>query len=370
MNTQPTFNAKIMDLPIMKTLGDGQIVKGVTNFRTGEKPLYNLLKIGVYGAIAYGIWTYVLPIAFVALGQMIALAITGVIALFLVLAAPAIFSWLRILTRMLHKTAIKYDPFAQLEKERQKLIANQTTFRIAKQNIESLKQDMGINAEKCKKDVETGDDSQRLIRAKVEQIKAKMEAMIAEMGPIAKTEDDYVNLASEYQKKLAEYQRTLNKVQQSKDFMEKYKAREAVMRKMGQKLKMVETAMEIKIADFDATVEFLKTDYEFAQKSNAATYAAKSAIGFSSGWERDYALEVIAESIASDTAMTSGNLKDIENLTSNYNLDSDDLYASLNLIADKLSVGDISADFKAYENPDYVLTSKDKRNVGGFENMF
>lgn len=370
MSTQPTFNAKIMDLPIMKNLGENQIAKSVTNFRTGEKPLYNGLKLVTYGAIGYGVWTYVLPVAFVALGQMIALAITGGIALFLVLAAPAIFSWLRIAARALHKTAIKYDPFAQLEKEKQKLIANQTTFRIAKQNIASLKQDMGINADKCKKEVETGDDNQRLIRAKVDQIKAKMEAMIAELGPSAKTEDDYVNLASEFQKKLAELQRTLNKVNQSKDFMEKYKAREAVMKKMGQKLTMVETAMEIKIADFDATVEFLKTDYEFAQKSNAATYAAKSAIGFSSGWERDYALEVIAESIATDTAMTSGNLKDIENLTSNYNLDSDDLYNNLSLIADKLDVGNVGADFKAYENPDYVLTSKDKQNVGGFGDMF
>lgn len=370
MNTQPTFNAKIMDLPIMKSLGEGQIVKKVNNFRTGEKPLYNILKIGTYGAIAYGVWTYILPMAFVALGQMIALAITGVIALFLILAAPAIFAWLRIVARFLHKTAIKFDPFEQLEKERQKRYQNQTTFRIAKQNITALMQDMAINAENCKTDVENGSKNITLIRGKVDQIKAKMEEMVAKMGQAAKTEDEYVQLASQYQKKVAELQRTINKVKQSEDFMVKYKSREQVMKKMSHKLVMVETAMEIKNADFDATIEFLKTDYEFAKKSNAATYAAKSAIGFTSGWERDYALEVIAESIAEDTAMTFGSLKDIENLTSDYNLDSDDLYNNLSLIADKMSIENLETDFKAYNNPDYVMTSKDKLNTGGWGEMF
>lgn len=133
---------------------------------------------------------------------------------------------------------------------------------------------------------------------------------------------------------------------------------------------MVEGAMENKIADFDATVEFLKKDYDFAQKSNAATYAAKSALGFASGWERDYALEVIAETIASDTANTFGNLKDIERLTSNYDLNSDDLFANLNLIADSMNYETLDADFKAYNNPDYVPTSKDLKNSGGWGEMF
>ena len=171
-------------------------------------------------------------------------------------------------------------------------------------------------------------------------------------------------------KVVSESQRVINKEQQSKLFMDKYKSREIVMKKMTHKLQMVEIQMENKILDFDATVDFLKTDYEFAQKSNAATYAAKSAIGFNNGWERDYALEVIAESIANDTAMTCGNLKDIESLTSNYNLDSDDLYANLELVANRLQVNDGMTDFKQYNNPDYGLTEKDKRHAGGIADRF
>lgn len=370
MSTQPTFNAKIMELPYMKSLGENQIAKSVNNFRTGEKPLYNGLKLATYGAIGYGVWTYVLPVAFVALGQIIALAITAGIALVLFFAAPAIFAWLRIAARALHKTAIKYKPFEQLERERQKIIANQVTFRVAKQNIMNLTQDMGLNADKSKEDVENGNREIIMLRGKVDQIKAEMEGMISSMGQSAKTEDKYVMLATKYQKTVGDYKRTIDRVKQSDDFMNKYKVREQVMRKMSHKLMMVEGAMENKIADFDATVEFLKKDYDFAQKSNAATYAAKSALGFASGWERDYALEVIAETIASDTANTLGNLKDIERLTSNYDLNSDDLFANLNLIADSMNYETLDADFKAYNNPDYVPTSKDLKNSGGWGEMF
>jgi hypothetical protein len=85
------------------------------------------------------------------------------------------------------------------------------------------------------------------------------------------------------QKTLAEGQRVANRLNQQKDFVQKYGSRAAIMKKMGQKLTMVETVMDIKIQDFDATVDMLKKDYEFGQKSNAATTAAKNAMGFTKG---------------------------------------------------------------------------------------
>lgn len=376
-STQPTFNTKIMDLPIMRNLGENQIAKSVTNFRTGEKPLYNVVRYGAYGVAGFLAWTFLLPVLtpIVAgtLGlawMMVQLGLAAVIMVALFTLWPAFSAWMRIFARMLHKTAIKYKPFEQLEREKQKLIANQMTFRVAKQNIANLSQDMGINADKCKKEVEVSGRNIEVLKGSVEQIKTAMEQLVASQGPAVKTEDDYVNLAVKFNAKVGDLKRAIKQAESSNDYMMKYKAREAVMKKMNNKLKMVEGAMEEKIADFDQTVKFLKDDYDFAQKSNAATYAAKSAIGFSSGWERDYAFEVIAESIAQDTAMTAGNLRDIESLTSNYNLDSDELYANLSLIADKMDFSNIDADFKAYNNPDYQLTTTDRKNVGGFGEMF
>ena len=134
---------------------------------------------------------------------------------------------------------------------------------------------------------------------------------------------------------------------------------------------MVETGMDIKISDFDVTVEMLKKDYATGQKLNAATSAAKSVLGFSSDWERDYALEVITSTINSDIAISAGNFKDIENLTSNYDLNSDELFDNLNAIADKMQSGtDLTPQAKKYNNPDYVLTSDDKSKSNGFGDMF
>jgi hypothetical protein len=64
------------------------------------------------------------------------------------------------------------------------------------------------------------------------------------------------------------------------------------------------------------------------------------------------------------------NFKDIETLTSNYDLNSDELFENLNAIADKISTGnDPIVTAKKYNNPDYVLTQDDK-SKSQFGEMF
>lgn len=367
----PTLNANLASLPMFKNYTQDEIVTKVDNFRKGEKSLFWFLKLGALGALAYLSWVYVLPPIFQAVGQYLALAATGIMIVGTILAAPAIFSWLRILARQIHKSAIKYEPFAQLEIERQKMLDNQRTFRVAKSNISQLKQDMEIEASNSEKEASAGQTKILALQGKCEKLKADMDNMVKTKGVEAKSDDEYVNKAAELQKSLAEVQRVINKLNQAKDFVQKYGTRAAIMKKMGQKLTMVETAMEIKISDFDATVEMLKKDYAFGQKANAATTAAKSALGFTKGWEFDYALEVVTSTISADIALTAGNLKDIETLTTNYTLDSDELFANLNQIADKIKVGqDIVPDAKQYSNPDYTITQSDKMKSGGFGELF
>jgi len=369
--TKTTLNANLAELPILKHFNENEITTKVDTFRKGEKNLYWFLKLAVFGAIGYLAWTYVLPPVFQAIGQMLAVAATGVMIVGLVIAAPVIIKGIRTLTRSLHKSIIRYDPFGQLEIERQKMIENQNTFRIAKSNIAQLKQEMEVEAANSEKEAEAGQTRILTLQGKAEKIKVDMDNMVKAKGVEAKSDDEYVNKASDLQKTLAEAQRVANKLTQAKDFVQKYGSRAAIMKKMGQKLTMVETAMEIKVSDFDATVEMLKKDYEFGQKSNAATSAAKSALGFTKGWEFDYALDVVTSTISADIAITAGNLKDIETLTSNYTLDSDELFANLNQIADKIKVGnDIVPQAKQYSNPDYQLTSSDKIKSGGFGEMF
>lgn len=366
----PTLNANIMNLPMMKNYSSEQIVTNIDNFRKGEKNLFWFLKAAFFLGVGYLTWTYVLPPVMVALGQFLALAATGIAVLTLVFMLPVIIKGIRALTRTLHKSVIKYDPFGQLEITRQKMIANQATFRIAKGNLKMLEQEMANEKIRCNEEAEKGEKEVIRLRGKAEQIKADMQAMEAKMGVAAKSEDAWVDLAAELQKTLAKATQVANKMNQSKDFTVKFGTRQNVLKKVNQKLVMVETSMDIKISDFDATVDMLKTDYATGQKLNAATTAAKNAMGFSSDWERDYALEVITSTISNDIAISSGNFKDIENLTQNFDLNSDEMFANLDAIADKIQTGANDIDIKKYNNIDYKLTSEDKAKSNGFGDMF
>lgn len=369
--TATAFKANLSELPILKHFDQNEIATKVDSFRKGEKGLFWFFKLAALIGVGYLTWTYVLPPVFQAIGQFLAVAATGILIIAGVIMAPVIVKGIRLFTRSIHKALIKYDPFAQLEIERQKMLDNQRTFRTAKQNIASLKTEMEVEASKAEKEAETGQTRIIALQGKAEKIKMEMDSMVQTMGVAAKSEDDYVNRASELQKILAEAQRVANKLNQSKDFVQKYGSRAAIMKKMGQKLTMVETVMDIKIQDFDATIDMLKKDYEFGQKSNAATTAAKSAMGFTKGWEFDYALDVVTSTIANDIAITAGNLRDIETLTSNYSLDSDELYANLNAVADKIKVGqDVIPEAKQYSNPEYTLSQSDRVKSGGFGDLF
>jgi hypothetical protein len=369
--TATSFKANLSELPILKHFDKNEITTKVDNFRKGEKGMFWFFKLAALIGVGYLTWTYVLPPVFQAIGQFMAVAATGILIVAVIIMAPVILKGIRLFTRAIHKALIKYDPFAQLEIEKQKMLENQRTFRTAKGNIASLKTEMEVEAANAEKEAETGQTRIIALQGKAEKIKMEMDSMVQTMGVSAKSEDDYVNRASELQKILAEAQRVANKLNQSKDFVQKYGSRAAIMKKMGQKLTMVETVMDIKIQDFDATVDMLKKDYEFGQKSNAATSAAKSAMGFTKGWEFDYALDVVTSTIANDIAITAGNLRDIETLTSNYSLDSDELYANLNAVADKIKVGqDIIPEAKQYSNPEYTLTQSDRVKSGGFGDLF
>jgi len=366
----PNLNANIMNLPMMKNYSSEQIVTNVDNFRKGEKNLFWFLKAGFFLGLGYLVWTYVLPPIMVALGQFLALAATGIAIVALIMMLPVIIKGIRALTRTLHKSVIRYDPFGQLEITRQKMIANQATFRIAKGNLKMLEQEMANEKVRCNEEAEKGEKEVIRLRGKAEQIKADMQAMEAKMGMAAKGEDAWVDMAAELQKTLAKATQVANKMNQSRDFTVKFGTRQNVLKKVNQKLVMVETSMDIKISDFDATVDMLKTDYATGQKLNAATTAAKNAMGFSSDWERDYALEVITSTISNDIAISSGNFKDIENLTQNFDLNSDEMFANLDAIADKIQTGGTDIDIKKYNNIDYKLTSEDKAKSNGFGDMF
>ena len=364
-------NSKVSSLPILKHFESSDLGKSVNSFRKNEKGMYNIFKLLILGAVLYFSWVYVLPPVFQAIGEFMAIAATGVLIVLTIFMLPVILKGIRMLTRKTHKLLIKHDPFAVLEEQKVKMQQNKRKFQMAKGKIVALKQDMEVEADASEKKAKALETKIIAQQAKAEKYKMTMEEMVKKEGMSAKGTDEYVNTHSEFLKVVSDASRKGHELEQEKNFVKKYGTRAAIMKKFSQKLLMVETSMDIKILDFDATIDILKKDYMFAQKAREATDTAKSAMLFTEGWELEYAMDVVVTTIAEDIAITAGNLNDIDSLTSTYAMDSDELYANLDMLANNINTGkDPIASARDYSNPEYKLTHEDKINSGGFGDVF
>jgi len=371
MNTEA--KSHVLDLPILKHFDDekGEISLNPNNWRNGEKGLNAILKIALFAGLGFATWIYILPPLFTALGQIIALAGVAVFLIFFIMMLPVIFKGLRGLTRKIHKSLIKHDPFGELQEQKQKMIKNRAVFKNSKAKIKALKNNMEAESYKAEKEAKDFQTQVVSLQKHAQKIKSEMERIVAEKGSKGKDTDEYVELHSALAKKLSQSQRISHQLEQSKNFIKKYGTRANVMGKLDRKLTLAGTAIDIKISDFEVTIKMLEKEYQFAKTAKEATDGAKSAMHFTKDWELEYALDVITETIAMDIAKTQENLSDIDSLTSKYDVDSDELYAQLDTLAGKIETGkDYIPESKNYNNPNYKFTAEDKQESGGFGNMF
>lgn len=359
----------LMELPILKHFDEskGEIAINQEKYRKGEKTMFGIVTLAVLAVVAYFTWTFALPIIFTTLGYIIAaVMIVGAFIMW-----PVIKKGLRFLTRKMHETLIQYNPFGELEEQKEKMIANRDLFKSQKAKLKALKSEMEQEAMKAEKDAKSYQENVLTLKAQSEKLKVAMETLVAQKGPAAKDTDDYVSLQSELAKRLSNSQRIAHQYEQSKSFIQKYGSRANVLGKLDRKLTLAGTAIDIKIEDFDVTISMLRKEHEFAKNARAATESAKSAMLFTKDWELDYALEVVTGTIAQDIANTTENLTDIDSLTAQYSVDSDELFARLDTLADKIEAGENNVpDAKKYTNPNYKLDADDKANSGGFGDIF
>jgi hypothetical protein len=364
----------LLELPILKHFDEskGEIaLKSSDALKKNEKSLFWFLNLALIGAGAYLTWTYIIPPLFTMLGQAIALTATGLFLVFLVFMFPVIMKAMRFATRSLHRTLIQNNPFSELEEQKQKMIKNREVFKNTKAKLKGLKNEMEIEASKAEKEAKEYQESVLSLQRQAEKLKTGMDELVKANGVAAKDTDEYVAFQSELAKKLSDSQRISTQYEQSKSFINKYGVRANVLGKMDRKLTLAGTAIDIKIADFDATITMLRKEYEFAKNAKAATESAKSAMMFTKEWELEYALEVVTSTIAQDIARTSENLIDIDSLTSQYSVDNDELYSRLDSLADKIKTGENTIpDANKYSSPNYKMTKDDKQNSGGFGDIF
>lgn len=363
----------LLELPILKHFDEskGEIALSSNALKKGEKSIFWILAMGLLGVGGYLTWTYIIPPLFTMLGQAIALSATGVFLIFLVMMFPVIMKGLRFTTKNLHKALIQSNPFNELEEQKQKMVKNREVFKNTKAKLKGLKNEMEIEATKSEKEAKSFQEEVLSLQRQSEKLKSAMDEMVRINGAGAKDTDEYVALQSELARKLSDSQRISNQYEQSKSFIQKYGVRANVLGKMDRKLMLAGTAIDIKIADFDATVVMLKKEFEFAKNAKEATESAKSAMMFTKDWELEYALEVVTSTIALDIARTSENLIDIDALTSKYSVDNDELYSRLDSLADQIKTGDNTIpDSTKYTSPNYKITKDDKLNSGGFGDIF
>jgi hypothetical protein len=364
-------NSSMQNLPILKHFESSDIGKSVDAFRKGEKGMFYFIKLAALGAVLYFSWVYVLPPVFQAIGQFMAIASTLILIVLAVIMMPVIIKALRRFTRFTHKMVIKHDPFGELEDQKSKMQANKKKFQMSKGKINNLKHEMEVGADESEKKAKLLETKIVSEQAKASKLKSQMEEMVKSQGPSGKGTDLYVDLHSKFLTIVASASRRGHELQQEKDFVQKYGTRAAIMKRFSQKLRMVETSMDIKILDFDTTIVILKKDYALAQSMRSATDSVRETMTFADGWEVEYALDVVTTTIAQDIARTAGNLQDIDSLTANYSMDSEELYAGLDALANDIKVGkDPVASAKSYSSPDYIPTHDDKMKSGGFGEVF
>jgi hypothetical protein len=362
---------KMLQLPILKHFDASDLTLTNKKYRPGEKQTTSVITLVVFAAVGYLTWVYILPPVFKAIGELIALAITAIGVVLLILLAPLIFKALRGFARHLNKLFIKYNPFGELENQKQKMIANRENFKKAKTKIKALKSNMETEAVKSEQEAKNFQTHVLELQKKAESLKNKLAELERNLGEKAKETDEYVEFQAEQLKVLSEAQRVSNQLDQSTSFIQKYGVRANIMGKLDRKLTLVQTAMDIKISDFETSIKMLEKEYEFAASAKDATEQAKSAMLFTKSWELDYALDVVTNTIAMDISTTQENLTDLDTLTSKYSLDSDELYSKLDTLADKIKTGQNAIpDANKFNNPNYKLTPNDKANSGGFSDLF
>ena len=366
-----TESSKVLELPILKHFEKSEITFNPKNWRKGEKGIATVIGLVILGTIAWGLYSFILPIVFTWVGQALGAIAAAVLVIAFFIMLPVIIKALKKLARTFHKMLIKYDPFGELEEQKEKMTQNRMRFKEAKAKIKAIKSNMESESIKAEKEAKDYQDKVLVLQAKAETTKTKMQDMDARLGEAAKDSDEYVDLQTNIMKTLSEAQRVSHMLNQSTSLVRKYGSRAHVIGKLDRKLNMVDTAMEIKIADFDVSIDMLKKEFAFAQAARDATEQAKSAMLFTKGWELEYALDVVTNTIEMDLATTKENLLDLDTLTSQYSMDSDELYTKLDKLADQIKTDNYAIpESKKYANPNYKLSQEDKIESKGFGDIF
>jgi hypothetical protein len=180
---------KVLELPILKHFGKNEITLNPQNWRKGEKGIATMVGLVLLGTIAWGLYSFILPIVFTWVGQVLGAIAAAVLVIGFFILLPVIIKSLKSLARTLHKLLIKYDPFGALEEQKEKMVQNRGQFKEAKAKIKAIKSNMEAESVKAEKEAKEYQEKVLLLQGRAETTKTKMTEVERTMGAAAKDSD-------------------------------------------------------------------------------------------------------------------------------------------------------------------------------------
>jgi len=366
----------VTQLPIMKYFDDARLVEKskieIGKWRRGEKPIGAIIGLILLGVVGYGTVRWIIPAVFGALSQVLAVVVSILAVILVILLLPAIFKLFRRIVRGFHKAIIRWNPFDELDEQKQKMWETHDSFLKHKSKIKQLRNDFEQMSNETRKVAETSKDEVQRQTKKAGEIKEQMSRMIADKGEGVKETDEYVDLQQQFINATSAGTRTNTVLEKNIEWTTKYAARSNIFANLDRKLAIGATLLENKIKDFEESVSIMKKDWEMAAASRGATAILKEILGpGGQNWKLEYALEFVAGRISEDLAMTSQNLEDLERNTTAFNFDSDEAYDKLLAIGNKLDAGQIEIpNPEKISNPNHKLSREEKNAAGPLGDIF
>ncbi len=370
-----TETKTVTQLPIMKYFDDAKLVdKGketLAKWRKGEKPISAIIGLLLIGLIGWGL-VIILPIVFATLGKVIAAVAAVLAVLLVVLLMPAIYKLFRRIVRSFHKAIIRWDPFDELDEQKEKMWETHDLFLKHKSKIKQLRNDFEQMSNETRSVAEKSKEEVQRQTKKAGEIKAMMGKLVAEQGEAIKETDEYVELQQQFINATSAGTRMNTTLEKNIEWTTKYAARSNIFANLDRKLAIGATLLENKIKDFEESINIMKKDWEMAAASRGATAILKEILGpGGQNWKLEYALEFVAGRISEDLASTAQNLEDLERNTTEFNFDSDEAYEKLLTIGNKLYAGQLDIpDPSKIANPNHKLTRKEKNSAGPLGDIF
>jgi ElaB/YqjD/DUF883 family membrane-anchored ribosome-binding protein len=371
-----TETKTITQLPIMKYFEDARLVttgkETLGKWRKGEKPIGSVIGLILIGIIGYGTVRWIIPAVFGALSQVFAVIISVLAVILFILLLPAIYKLFRRIVRWFHKAIIRWNPFDELNDQKQKMWETHDLFLKHKSKIKQLRNDFEQMSNETRTVADNSKTEVQRQTKKAGEIKEQMEKMVAEKGEGIKETDEYVELQQKFINATSAGTRTNTILEKNIEWTTKYAARSNIFANLDRKLAIGATLLENKIKDFEESISIMKKDWEMAAASRGATDILKEILGPNGqNWKLEYALEFVAGRISEDLASTAQNLEDLERNTTAFNFDSDEAYEKLLAIGNKLDAGQIEVpDPSKISNPNHKLTREEKNSAGPLGDIF